>query len=142
MKKSGFCLFLTAFAVFSLFALDDGDLFYRAERSFGAGDYAAALAGYEDLIRGYPLSEHLPDAQFRLAQCHETGTGTPADPEAAEQAIRDAYDSTIYTGRVIENAWHTLRPLLPCMDAERRDLAIRQLSKTIATIQGEIAACL
>ena len=66
----------------------------------------------------------------------------PADPEAAEQAIRDAYDSTIYTGRVIENAWHTLRPLLPCMDAERRDLAIRQLSKTIATIQGEIAACL
>ena len=67
MKKSGFCLFLTAFAVFSLFALDDGDLFYRAERSFGAGDYAAALAGYEDLIRGYPLSEHLPDAQFRRA---------------------------------------------------------------------------
>ena len=66
----------------------------------------------------------------------------PADLEAAEQAIRDAYDSTIYTGRVIENAWHTLRPLLPCMDAERRDLAIRQLSKTIATIQGEIAACL
>lgn len=66
----------------------------------------------------------------------------PADPEAAEQAIRDAYDSTIYTGRVIENAWHTLRPLLPCMDAERRDLAIRQLSKTIDTIQGEIAACL
>lgn len=66
----------------------------------------------------------------------------PADPEAAEQAIRDAYDSTIYTGRVIENAWHTLRPLLPCMDAERRDLAIRQLSKTIATIKGEIAACL
>ena len=66
----------------------------------------------------------------------------PADLEEAEQAIRDAYDSTIYTGRVIENAWHTLRPLLPCMDAERRDLAIRQLSKTIATIQGEIAACL
>ena len=66
----------------------------------------------------------------------------PADLEEAEQAIRDAYDSTIYTGRVIENAWHTLRPLLPCMDAERRELAIRQLSKTIATIQGEIAACL
>lgn len=66
----------------------------------------------------------------------------PADLEAAEQAIRDAYDSAIYTGRVMENAWHTLRPLLPCMDAERRDLAIRQLSKTIATIQGEIAACL
>lgn len=67
MKKSGFCLFLTAFAVFSLFALDDGDLFYRAERSFGAGDYAAALTDYEELIRRYPLSEYLPDAQFRRA---------------------------------------------------------------------------
>lgn len=66
----------------------------------------------------------------------------PADPEAAEQAIRDAYDSTIYTGRVIENAWHTLRPLLPCMDVERRELAINNLSKIITMIQGEIAACL
>lgn len=66
----------------------------------------------------------------------------PADPEAAEQAIRDAYDSTIYTGRVIENAWRTLRPLLPCMDVERRELAINNLSKIITMIQGEIAACL
>lgn len=66
----------------------------------------------------------------------------PADPEAAEQAIRDAYDSAIYTGRVMENAWHTLRPLLPRMDAHRRELAIQQVSKTLAQIQGEIAACL
>lgn len=66
----------------------------------------------------------------------------PADPEAAEQAIRDAYDSAIYTGRVMENAWHTLRPLLPRMDAHRRELAINQVSKTLSQIQGEIAACL
>ena len=86
--------------------------------------------------RAAELTEPLREELEALRNRH------PADPEAAEQAIRDAYDSTIYTGRVIENAWHTLRPLLPCMDAERRDLAIRQLSKTIATIQGEIAACL
>lgn len=66
----------------------------------------------------------------------------PADLEEAEQAIRDAYDSAIYTGRVIENAWRTLRPLLPRMDAHRRELAIQQVSKTLAQIQGEITACL
>lgn len=66
----------------------------------------------------------------------------PADLEEAEQAIRDAYDSAIYTGRVMENAWHTLRPLLPRMDAHRRELAIQQVSKTLAQIQGEITACL
>lgn len=66
----------------------------------------------------------------------------PTDLEEAEQAIRDAYDSAIYTGRVMENAWHTLRPLLPRMDAHRRELAIQQVSKTLAQIQGEIAACL
>lgn len=66
----------------------------------------------------------------------------PADPEAAEQAIRDAYDSTIYTGRVIENAWHTLRPLLPRMDADRRELALNQIVKIISTIQGECIQCL
>ena len=66
----------------------------------------------------------------------------PADPEEAEQAVQDAYDSTIYTGRVIESAWRTLRPLLACMDEARREQALRQLSKTISQIQGEICQCL
>lgn len=66
----------------------------------------------------------------------------PADPEEAEQAMRDAYDSTLYTGRAIENAWRTLRPLLACLDKARREQALRQLSKTISQIQGEIVQCL
>lgn len=66
----------------------------------------------------------------------------PADPEEAEQAMRDAYDSTLYTGRAIENAWRTLRPLLPRLDAARREQALRQLNKTISQIQGEIVQCL
>ena len=66
----------------------------------------------------------------------------PTDLEEAEQAIRDAYDSAVYTGRVIESAWRSLCPLLPRMDAHRRELAIDQVSKTLSQIQGEIAACL
>lgn len=66
----------------------------------------------------------------------------PADFEEAEQAMRDAYDSTLYTGRAIENAWRILRPLLSCLDAARREQALRQLNKTISQIQGEIVQCL
>ena len=130
----------------------------------GARDALAAaklrgdkLKAENDALKAHPIEAQVVDeeeidrrAQARAAELtaplreelEALRNRHPADPEAAEQAIRDAYDSTIYTGRVIENAWHTLRPLLPCMDADRRELAIRQLSKTIATIQGEIAACL
>ena len=66
----------------------------------------------------------------------------PADPEEAEQAIRDAYDSAVYTGRVIESAWRSLCPLLPRMDADRRELALNQIVKIISAIQGECIKCL
>lgn len=66
----------------------------------------------------------------------------PVDLEEAEQAIRDAYDSTVYTGRVIESAWRSLCPLLPRMDADRRELALNQIVKIISTIQGECIQCL
>lgn len=66
----------------------------------------------------------------------------PADPEEAEQAIRNAYDSAVYTGRVIESAWRSLCPLLPRMDADRRELALNQIVKIISTIQGECIQCL
>ena len=66
----------------------------------------------------------------------------PADPEEAEQAIRDAYDSAIYTSRTIENAWHSLRPLLSCMDSERRVMAVRQLEKILTKTQEELRKCL
>lgn len=66
----------------------------------------------------------------------------PADLEEAEQAIRDAYDSAVYTGRVIESAWRSLCPLLPRMDADRRELALNQIVKIVSTIQGECIKCL
>ena len=66
----------------------------------------------------------------------------PADLEEAEQAIRDAYDSAIYTSRTIENAWHSLRPLLSCMDSERRVMAVRQLKNILTKTQEELRKCL
>ena len=66
----------------------------------------------------------------------------PADLGEAEQAIRDAYDSAIYTSRTIENAWHSLRPLLACMDSERRVMAVRQLEKILTKTQEELRKCL
>lgn len=66
----------------------------------------------------------------------------PADLEEAEQAIRDAYDSAVYTGRVIESAWRSLCPLLPRMDADRRELALNQIVEIVSAIQGECIKCL
>lgn len=130
----------------------------------GARDALAAaklrgdkLKAEKDALKAHPIEAQVVDeeevdrrAQARAAELtaplreelEALRNRHPADLEAAEQAIRDAYDSAIYTGRVMENAWHTLRPLLPRMDAHRRELAIQQVSKTLAQIQGEIAACL
>lgn len=69
-------------------------------------------------------------------------TRHPADLEEAEQAIRDAYDSAVYTGRVIESAWRSLCPLLPRMDADRRELALNQIVEIVSAIQGECIKCL
>lgn len=66
MRNYAICLFLVTAAV-SLFALDDSGLFYQAERKFEAGDYASAVIDYEELIRQYPLSAFLIDAQYRRA---------------------------------------------------------------------------
>lgn len=66
MRNYAICLFLVTAAV-SLFALDDSGLFYQAERKFEAGDYGSAVIDYEELIRQYPLSPYLTDAQYRRA---------------------------------------------------------------------------
>jgi cellulose synthase operon protein C len=71
------------------------DLFREAERRFESGDYRLALDRYETLIREYPVSQHVPDAQFRVGVAlYRTG-----EPERAlEQLTRVArrYRSTRY----------------------------------------------
>ncbi len=47
----------------------DLELFNSAESRMNAGDYPLALEFYRRLSSEYPLSSHLPDAQFRIGQC-------------------------------------------------------------------------
>ena len=73
----------------------DTELFREAERRFESGDYQLALDRYETLIQDYPVSQYVPDAQFRVGvSLYRTG-----EPEAAlEQLARVArrYRSTRY----------------------------------------------
>ncbi|MFW6223528.1 MAG: tetratricopeptide repeat protein, partial [Spirochaetota bacterium] len=67
MKRSllvGFCMILAAAA----FAQETArEVFQQAESRFQSGDYEVALQRYEVLVRDYPFSEYVPDAQFRRA---------------------------------------------------------------------------
>ena len=130
----------------------------------GARDALAAsklrgdkLKAENDALKAHPIEAQVVDeeeinrrAQARAdeltaplrEELEALRSGHPADPEDAEQAIRDAYDSAVYTGRVIESAWRSLCPLLPRMDADRRELALNQIVKIISTIQGECIQCL
>lgn len=130
----------------------------------GARDALAAaklrgdkLKAENDALKAHPIEAQVVDEEEidRRAQARANEltaplreelealrTRHPADLEEAEQAIRDAYDSAVYTGRVIESAWHSLCPLLPRMDADRRELALNQIVEIVSAIQGECIKCL
>ncbi len=77
----------------------DIQLFREAERRFESGDYELALDRYETLIQDYPVSQYVPDAQFRVGVSLYR-TGQPE--EALEQLARVAqrYRSTRYISYV------------------------------------------
>src|SRR6056297_520329 len=59
-------LFLSAISV--LYPLQsERDLFREAENRFLGGDYVLALSLYNRFLEEYPLSEFVPDIQFRRA---------------------------------------------------------------------------
>ena len=63
-------LMLCVLVGFPLFAqTDDRRLYQDAESRFRVRDYELALDRYSDLVSEYPLSSHVPDAQFRSAVC-------------------------------------------------------------------------
>mgnify|MGYP006272941753 FL=1 len=67
MKRSllvGLCI-LVAVAAFAQETARE--VFQQAESRFQSGDYEVALQRYETLVRDYPFSEYVPDAQFRRA---------------------------------------------------------------------------
>ena len=67
--------FLLIIIVFSLFLSPLAgqepaeELFREAESRFRNKNYELALDRYDALIRQYPLSDYVPDAQFRKAVC-------------------------------------------------------------------------
>jgi tetratricopeptide (TPR) repeat protein len=60
---------LMVFFVSALAVAQSGDrqLFTEAERRFQSQDYELAIDRYDTLIREFPVSQYIPDAQFRKA---------------------------------------------------------------------------
>jgi TolA-binding protein len=63
MKK--FLLLLFFFVGVLVFSASDNELFNEAEGYYRAGNYALALDSYDELVRRFPLSDRVPDAQYR-----------------------------------------------------------------------------
>jgi TolA-binding protein len=75
------------------------DLFSEAERRFESGDFEFALNRYQVLIQEHPVSQYIPDAQFRIAVAlYRTGDSEGALAQLDRVARR--YRSTRYIGYV------------------------------------------
>ena len=71
------------------------DLFSEAERRFEAGDFEFALNRYQLLIGEYPVSQYVPDAQFRIAVAYYR-LGESEDALAQLDRVEQRYRSTRY----------------------------------------------
>lgn len=69
MKKYVLSIFILVFSMFTIFGQEDVKLFEQAQWRFRSGDFEIALEHYEQLIRKYPLSDFIDDAQFRRGVC-------------------------------------------------------------------------
>jgi N-acetylmuramoyl-L-alanine amidase len=63
-----------------------GDLYNRMGDQFDAKYFRSALASYEFLVRDYPASRYVPDAQLAIAALQR---GPLGEPDAARQAYED-----------------------------------------------------
>ncbi len=61
----GLLFFITASVLFALST--DRTLFSEAENRYANGELNIALTQYRNIIKEYPLSEYVPDANFRIA---------------------------------------------------------------------------
>ncbi|MBA7671642.1 Cell division coordinator CpoB [subsurface metagenome] len=69
MKKICLLLFLTLPVPMPEAATEES-LFSEAENHYRAGNYLLALDAYAEFADRYPLSDRVPDAQYRRALCH------------------------------------------------------------------------
>ncbi|MFW5688691.1 MAG: tetratricopeptide repeat protein [Spirochaetota bacterium] len=73
----------------------DLELFREAERRFESGDYELALDRYQTLIQEHPVSQYVPDAQFRVAVSLYR-TGAPGAALDQLDRVERRYRSTRY----------------------------------------------
>ena len=67
MKKTLVALMALLVAALAVAQQSDRELFNEAERRFQSQDYELAIDRYDTLIREFPVSQYIPDAQFRKA---------------------------------------------------------------------------
>ena len=71
----------------------DRDLFREAERRFESGDYELALDRYQTLIQRFPVSQYIPDAQYRVGLALYR-TGRPDEARAQLDRVGRRFRST------------------------------------------------
>ncbi len=99
MKRTFVSLLLVSLTVAAIAQESDRELFREAERRFESADYELALDRYAALIRTYPLSQFVPDAQYRVALALYR-TGKPNEALAQLQRVERRYRSTRFIGYV------------------------------------------
>ncbi|HKJ84528.1 MAG TPA: tetratricopeptide repeat protein, partial [Spirochaetia bacterium] len=66
MKRTLVSVVLVCLSTLVMAQNGDQNLFREAERRFESGDYELALDRYQTLVQNYPLSQFIPDAQYRI----------------------------------------------------------------------------
>lgn len=70
MKRYIFTVMLFFHVCMYMFALTtESELFSRAENRYFAKNYSVALDTYDEFVKTYPLSDFIPDVQYRRAVC-------------------------------------------------------------------------
>lgn len=69
MKKLLFLIILSLIPLSIHAFTEERELFSQAESRYLTGNYALALESYREFIKKYPLSDLVPDAQYRRAVC-------------------------------------------------------------------------
>ncbi len=71
MKRLAVVSFLVLlFSSFNLFSqAGESDEFAQAEREYRDGNYIVAYGDFTSFVKNYPLSDYVPDAQYRIAVC-------------------------------------------------------------------------
>ena len=96
MKKYLLIFILLLVLLLKVFSFStENELFYLAESRYFAKNYAIGLETYDEFVKSYPLSDLLPDVQYRRAVClYRLGHYT--DAMVTFKRVEKRYRSTRY----------------------------------------------